>query len=337
MMGMRRGLVAWIAAIALLYGSSDANAETKTVRLATQYGISYLPLTIMEKLKLLEKHGERLGVELETEWVRFTGGTPMNEALISGNLDFASGGIGPLLTLWGRTRDNLGVRGVSAVNAMPQYLNTINPAVKTVADFTEKDRIALPAVRTSLHAVLLQMAAEKAFGKGQHSKLDPLTVSMSHPDGLAALLSRKTEITAHFTAAPYMYEELENPGVHKVLDSYEIIGGPHTFIVMWATGRFAKENPKVMEAFLAALDEAIEKIKAQPAEMAALWVEAEKSKLVDVPGAIKLITTAENEWTMTPKNTMAFAEFMHRVGLTPAKPDSWKDLFFEGVHKLPGS
>ena len=222
----RLGPTRWILVAMLLIASWGASAETRTVRLATQYGISYLPLTIMEKLKLLEKHGERLGVDLRAEWVRFTGGTPMNEALISGNLDFASGGVGPLLTLWGRTRANLDVRGVSAVNSMPQYLNTVNPNVKTVADFTEDDRIALPAVRTSLHAVLLQMAAEKAFGRGEHGRLDALTVSMSHPDGLNAMLSGKTEITAHFTAAPYMYEELKDKRVHKVLDSYEVLWGP---------------------------------------------------------------------------------------------------------------
>jgi NitT/TauT family transport system substrate-binding protein len=40
---------------------------------------------------------------------------------------------------------------------------------------------------------------------------------------------------------------------------------------------------------------------------------------------------------MTPKKVMAYAEFMSRNGLIPAKPESWKDLFFEEVHNLPGS
>src|SRR3954471_23209057 len=155
-----RVLIVCSAFLTLVLGSS-VDAQTRTVRVATQYGISYLPLTIVEKLKLLEKQGRRLGLDLRTDWVRFTGGTPMNEALIAGHLDFASGGIGPLLTLWGKTRGNLDVRGVTAINAMPQYLNAISPNIRTVADFSDKDRLALPAVRTSLHAVLLQMAAEK--------------------------------------------------------------------------------------------------------------------------------------------------------------------------------
>ena len=142
-----------------------AEAEAVEVRLAKQFGVSYLPLTVMQEKQLLEKAGKEAGVEITTQWLRFTGGTPMSEALISNNLDFASGGVGPLLTIWSRTSGNLGVKGVACINTMPIYLNTINPDVKTLADFTAKDRIALPAVRVSIQAITLQMAAAKAFGE----------------------------------------------------------------------------------------------------------------------------------------------------------------------------
>src|SRR5512143_2180553 len=112
----RRGRWLWLLPVAA--GSmlvANANAETRTGRIATQYGISYLPLTIMAEKKLLEAEGKKLGLDLATDWVRFTGGPPMNEALISGNLDFASGGIGPFTTIWARTRNNLKVKGVTAL------------------------------------------------------------------------------------------------------------------------------------------------------------------------------------------------------------------------------
>src|SRR5215471_18991092 len=138
-----------VAIAVLALGPAAVRAETRTVRVAKQFGISYLPLTFMEEKNLLEEHGRKLGLDLKTEWVQFVSGTPMNEAIISGNLDFASGGVAPLLTIWSKTRGNLGVKGVAALNSMPLDLNTINPAVKTVKDFTDKDRIALPAVRVS--------------------------------------------------------------------------------------------------------------------------------------------------------------------------------------------
>ena len=323
------------AALAAVLLAPGAEAQTK-VRLAKQFGISYLPLTVMEEKKLLEEHGKKLGLDLQTDWVKFTGGPPMNEALISGNLDFASGGVGPLLTIWSRTQKNLGVKGVAAMNSMPLYLNSINPEVKALKDFTEKDRIALPAVKVSIQAVTLQMAAEKAFGPGQHGKLDPLTVSMSHPDGMAAMMTGRSEITGHFSSAPFQYQQLADPRVRKVIDSYEVLGGPHTFNVVWTSTRFRNENPKIVQAFLGALEESIKFINASQKEAAELWVKAEGSKM-PAAEAERIIRLPENEWTMVPKKVMAYAEFMSRIGLIPVKPESWKDAFFEDLHGQPGS
>jgi NitT/TauT family transport system substrate-binding protein len=320
----------------LAFGASGAQAETQTVRLAKQFGISYLPLTVMEDKKLLEAQGKKLGLDLQTDWVKFTSGTPMNEAILSGQLDFASGGVGPLLTIWSKTRSNVGVKGVAALNAMPLYLNTINPNVKTIKDFTDKDRIALPAVKVSIQAVTLQMAAEKAFGPGQQDKLDSLTVSLGHPDGMAQMMGGKSEITAHFTSAPFQYQELDDKRVHKVLDSYDVLGGPHTFNSVWASSKFYKEHRKVVQAFNAALDEAIQFIKKDPAGAAALWVRVENSKL-PVAYAEKIIRDPQNEWTMTPKKVMGYADYMARAGMIAKKPDSWKDVYFDEIHKLPGS
>src|SRR5205085_1694119 len=82
----------------------------------------------------------------------------------------------------------------------------------------EKDKIALPAVKVSIQAVTLQMAAEKVFGEGQQNRLDSLTVSMSHPDAQVALLSGASEVTAHFSSPPFQYQQLKKPGIHTVLN-----------------------------------------------------------------------------------------------------------------------
>lgn len=324
------------ASIAFSFATAGANAETRTVRVAKQYGVSYLTLTVMEEKKLIESEGKKLGLDLKTEWLRFTGGPPMNEAIVSGNLDFASGGVGPLVTAWARTKDNIKIKGIAAINAMPLFLNTIKPEIKTIKDFTEKDRIALPAVKVSIQAVILQMAAEKAFGKGQAHKLDHLTVSLSHPDGFAQMMSGRSEITAHLTSAPYQYEELKDKRVHRVLNSYDVLGGPHTFNSVYATEKLYKGEPKVVKAFLAALEDAIKYIKSDPDGAAALWVKNTHSKL-PVAEVARIVKLPENEWTMTPKKTMVFAEYMSRVGMIPVKPTSWKDYYIDAVHNLPGS
>src|SRR5215216_1438886 len=201
-----------VAVVADPFGTGALAEENKQIRIAKQYGISYLPIMVMEEKLLIEKHARQQGLgDVKTEWMQFSSGTAMNEALISGTLDLASGGVGPLVTIWAKTKGNLNVKGVAAINSMPLYLNTNNPSVKTIKDFTAKDRIALPAVKVSIQAVTLQMAAEKLLGK--HDALDHLTVSMSHPDATAALLSGQSEITAHFGSPPFHYTQLQNPKV----------------------------------------------------------------------------------------------------------------------------
>ena len=217
-----------VAAIGLLSigFSGAAHAEADTVRIAKQYGISYLPLTLMEEEKLFEQQAKKQGLDIKVEWLRFIAGAGMNDALLSGNLDLASGGVPSLLLIWGKTQTSLKVKGVAALNAMPIYLVTTNPDIKTIMDFTGKDKIALPATKISIQAVTLQMAAEQAFGKGQQEKLDIFTVSMGHPDAMVAMLGGKAEINSHFGSAPFQEQELADPRVHKVLDSYDVLGGP---------------------------------------------------------------------------------------------------------------
>jgi NitT/TauT family transport system substrate-binding protein len=321
----------------LTMSAGAADAETKTVRFAQQFGVGYLPLSLMQEMALVEKHAERQGLgKITVEWTKLTGGAPINDALISGQIDFASGGVGPLVTIWAKTKGSLNVKGIAALNAMPLYLNTINPDVKTLKDLTDKDRIALPSVKVSIQAVTLQMAAEKAFGEGKHDALDKLTVSMSHPDGMASMLSGKSEITAHFTAAPFMYQELGDPRVKRLLSSYDVVGGPVTFNLLWAKQEFIDDNPKLSSAIFAALEEAMGFIAKNPREAAVRWVKVENSKLS--PDFVeKIIRDPDNKWTTAPQRLMAYADFMHKVGSIKVKPSDWKELFFPMIHGKEGS
>lgn len=313
-----------------------ARAEMSELKVAQQYGIGYLPLMVMEEQKLIEKHAKANGIDVTVSWAKFAGGNVMNDALLSNSLQFASGGVGPLVTIWSRTRGNLDVKGVAAINSMPLYLNTRNPAVKTIKDFTDKDKIALPAVKVSIQAVTLQMAAEKAFGDGQQNKLDPLTVSMSHPDAQVALLSGGSEITAHFGSPPFQYQQLKDPAIHTVLNSYDVLGGPATFNVVFTTSKFRNENPKLYDAFVKALDEATAMINKDKHRAAESYLRMSKDK-----ASLKEIEDMLNDpaivITTTPQNVMKYVDFMYKIGSIKTKAASWKDLFFPNVYSLPGS
>jgi NitT/TauT family transport system substrate-binding protein len=331
-----RSALTFVAAALSLAILPAAHAEVSEIHVSRQYGISYLPLMIMEDQKLIEKHAKASGIDVKVDWSKFASGAVMNDALLSGNLQFASGGVAPFTTLWAKTRSNLDVKAVAAINSMPLYLVTNNPKVKTLKDFTDKDKIALPAVKVSIQAVTLQMAAEKAFGAGQEHKLDHLTVSMSHPDGETALLSGKSEITAHLSSPPFQYQELEHKGMHRVLNSYDVLGGPATFNVVWTTAKFHDENPKVYAAFVAALDEATAQINGNKRAAAETYLRISKDKdsLDDI---LKMLNDPEIKYTTTPNNVMKYVDFMHKIGSIKVKPDSWKDMFFPNAQKLSGS
>lgn len=314
---------------------APAQAEVKEVRVAKGFGIGYLPLLVMEHEQLYEKHAKAAGLtDSVAKWIVFDGGANQATMLIGGNLEVSSGGLGPLITLWSRTREQGDIRGMASINSMPLYLNTRNPDVKTIKDFTEKDRIALPVVKTSIQAVVLQMAAEKAFGK--HDQLDQRTTALSHPDGTTALLSGATEITAHLTAPPFQHQQLKDPKIRRVFSSYDVVGGPHTFNLIWTTAKFRTENPKAYGAFLAGLKEAIDKINADKKAYAKMFVETQKSRLT--PEFVEeIMVSPEVKFTMAPEGVAAFAAFMNKVGSIKILPKDWKDVFFPEVHNLPGN
>ncbi|GLS45376.1 nitrate ABC transporter substrate-binding protein [Methylobacterium brachythecii] len=317
-----------IGAVAILVASIPAaSAEVATVRLARQFGISYLPLTLMQELNMLEKRAKEQGLDVKTEWLRFTGGSGMNEALLAGNLDFASGGVGPFLTIWGKTTTNLKVKGVAALNAMPLWLVSVNPNAKSLKDLGPGDKIALPTAKTSIQAITLQMAAAKMFGEKEASKFDSLTVSMGHPDAQVAMLGGKSEITGHFGSPPFQEQEMKDPRAHKIVDSFDVLGGPHTFNLVWASSKFVTANPKVTAAFIAALEDSLKLIRDEPAKAIEIWIKAENVKLNPAEAA-EILKSPQNEWTTRPKRMLSYLDFMNRVGLVSAKASSEAELFF---------
>lgn len=53
--------------------------------------------------------------------------------------------------------------------------------------------------------------------------------------------------------------------------------------------------------------------------------------------AEKIIRDKNNIWTMTPQKIVQMADYMGRAGMIPVTPKSWKDMFINEVHDLPGS
>jgi len=332
---MQRLSILIAAAAASLFAS---NAGAQEVRIARQFSMGYLQFNVMEHEKLLEKHAAALGLkDVKIDWTTFNGPDAMNNALISDSIDIVAGGVPGLVTLWARTKGTANeVKGISALSSQPFLMNTRSDHIKSIADLKDSDRIAVPAVKVSVQAVALQMAAAKLHGQANYGKYDSLTVSMSPPDATIALLAGSGEINNVFSVPPFQQQQLDKPGIRTVLNSFDIMDGPHTFTVAWTSTRFREKNPALYKALLAALKEATEIVDKDRQKAAGYWIEDVKSKLpLDKVAAV--ISGPQVRWTMAPENTMKFANFMASVGSIRQAPQSWKEMFFPEVHDLDGS
>lgn len=326
-----------LSIVALLLPAQSVRAQSTELRVAEQFGIAYLPFAVMKEQRLIEKHASTNGLQgVKVNWLQFGSGSGMNDALISGNLDFAAAGIPSFLALWNKTKGSAEVHVAAGLNNIPVFLNTVNPSVRSIKDLTDSDKIALPAVKVSLQAMVLQMAASKEWGDANYARLDKLTVSMKHPDAMIALLSGRSEITAHFTAPPFMFQELERPGVRLLLNSADVLG-PHNFNVIYTSSRFRDQSPALYRAYLAALDEAMEWINSDKRAATHLYLRAASMKADQFDLMHKIVTDPRIEFTTVPNGLMKFAEFMHRVGTLGRKPASWKDLCFSEAAAKAGS
>lgn len=328
-------LFAGLALTGLLAG--PVSAAEGQLRIAKQFGIVYLVLNVVEDQKLIEKHGKAAGLDIKVEHVQLSGGSAVNDALLSGNIDVAGAGLGPLFTLWDRTRGRQNVKGVASLGNFPNYLVTNRPDVTSIADFTDKDRIALPAVGVSVHSRILQWASARLWGDKEFARLDRITVALPHPEAAAAIIKGGTEITGHFGNPPFQEQELAgNPNARVVLNSYDVQGGPATSSALYATERFYKESPKTYAAFVDALEEAAQFITANPEKAADIYLRDAGSKL-DRELLLKVIRSPEVAFKVAPQNTLGLGRFMHRVGAIKNEPKALEDYFFVNPRIAAGS
>lgn len=314
-----------------------AGAEVSNIRIAKQYGLGFLPIMVMESEGLFEKRAREEGLDVTAEWLTLGGPAAANEALLADNVDVIANGPPSFLVFWNRTKDTpMSIRGISPISTLPMWLNTKNPDIKSLEDFTEKDRIAVTAVKTSIPSIIMQMWAAEKWGIDQYDRLDALTTSLPHPDGMAALLSN-TEITAHFTSPPFQYRQLKVDGIHRVATSYELMGSPATFTLLFGKDRFIEANPKTVNALFLAMKDAQDFIKENPDAAADLYLRMAGEAGTSKEEVLEILADPDVEFTNLPQSFMKYAEFMTKVGTLTTAPDQWTDLFIEQIHELPGN
>ncbi|HEY7338679.1 MAG TPA: hypothetical protein VH639_27570 [Bryobacteraceae bacterium] len=333
-----------VAALALVSalagcGRPRSGSETTEVRIPKGAGgAGFLPLLVMEKYQLIEKQAAAAGLpNLHVRWIDLGGPSVVNDALLSGSADIIAAGPPAFLTLWDRTFDSAKVKGIAAMSSLPMYLDTRTEHLKSLDDLKEGDKIAVTALKVSIPALIMQMYASQKYGLAEAARFDKYTVTMTHPDGLIALLAGSGGVDAHFTSPPFHQRERKDPRVRTILTSDDVMGGPATFTMISASSAFREHNPKVFAAVLAALEEANRMIAADKVMAAKLLIDSAGGAGFSVEEMTAVLNDPAIRFTTTPENVTKYAEFMYRAGSIKHQPASWKDLFFQDIHNAPGS
>ncbi len=335
----RRAAVTTLAGGAsLLAAPAIVAAETPlAVTIVQQRGLMYLPVDMMVTGGVLQQEATKLGLgKVEATARALSGPAAITDALLSGSAQYGAAALPSLLTLWDKTHGTPNeIRAVGTMSNGAMVLYTINPNVKTIADFTEKDRIAVPSVRISFNAMMLEMAAEKLWNDPH--RLDHLTVGLGHADAVAALSAGygSATVTAHIAVQPFTDRGLKLPGAHVVADSREVFGGPLTQVSLLATKQTRDKNPTLFKAVGNALETSIKMCNADKDAAAVLWKKAQNaSESIDELRA--LLDDPGFEFTSQPHRIATFAAFLKRIGTMKTEVGSWKELFWETAYDQQG-
>jgi NitT/TauT family transport system substrate-binding protein len=334
----KRGVAAMCVAavLAAAVSPAPARAEADQVRIAQPYGLLYLPSYVVADRHMIEEKAAEAGLgKVTVTLTRLASGPAGSDMLLAGDADLAMGGWGPALTIWDKTHGK--VRGMMPLSSSPMYVVSTDPRIHTLADFTDKDRIAVSAIKVTDQAITLQMAAAKQWGWDARFRLDSLTVAMSNPDGQAALMGGLSEVRNHATIIPFSIAELESGKAHLVLTSDDVMDPGASSVIVYASQKFHDGSPKLYAITAAAFEEAITWINTHTREAAEIYLAREPNKAGLAWIEKMMADPTKIRYGATPRGMQAHADFMHKVGTLKSDPGSWKDLFWENMWSKDGS
>ncbi len=298
-------------------GESEQAEGPAKITVAYQYGMAYAPITIMQEKGLIEKN---YGGEIEIEWVNLNSGAAINEGFAAGEIDVAGMGVGPFVT--GVTA-GIPYKMYSSYSAQPHKLMTNNENIKTLADITPENKIALVNVGSIQH-ILLSMLAKEELGDAR--ALDERIAAMSHPDGMTALLSGSVD--CQLTTSPYIYQEQEAGNVYEVEGLDQVWPDGNAFIVGLISNKVSEEQPEVYNAIVAATKEAIDYINNNQEEAAAILAEKQD---VEASQVLEWMSDPACVFDTKLPGVMDMANFMAEEGFIEKAPESFEAITTESA------
>lgn len=320
---MKRLLCICLTMIAL---SQAAMAQTP-VKIGIGFGVGFLPMFIADDMHLVQKYAKEAGLDVAPSYIRFSGSSAMQDAVLSSAVDMGVYGVAAMLIAWDKARGTpMQVFGICGVNSTPLVLVTNKADAKDITDLAPGDKIAMPAM-VSPQMYALQMIAEKRYGAGQQDKFRTSVVALPHPESVNALLSGGTEVKAYFSTPPFTQIVLDSGKAHVLTTSEEAFGGRSTFLALGATKRYLDANPKMAEVMVKALREAGDIIRNSPEKAAEIYLKVEPSRALDIAKVTAILKAEHDDFGTEVTGVKATADFMSRIGGLRRVPASYKDVF----------
>jgi NitT/TauT family transport system substrate-binding protein len=288
--------------------------DSKVIRIGYIPGLTGSALHLIYELNLIEKYAPDVSVEL----IRFESGVSVNEAFISNNIDVVEYSLPNFL---------IGVdRGIqfkisSASNYVQVSVQTNNPLIQDLTDVSPDDRIAVLSI-TGFPNMLIQMAAEQQLGN--YNALEHLTVVMNTEEAELALIN-KSGITLHSVQLASAIRQ-NNAGFPTILTDVDILGEKCATFVNVASVDFFEQHPDLYEAYLYALEDAIELINDRNDE--AIGIIAKRENISE-DIFFELLDSGRLSFSSTATYPiMPIADFMHKVGLISNETLDINRLYF---------
>ncbi len=301
-----------ISVFLVVFSSCSNKSGDLSVTIAEQYGLAYAPLQIVKEKQFIED--QLPGVKVN--WVRLGNTAAIREAILGGKVDIGFMGIPPFLIGWDKGMEWKIFTGLSKAKI---GLVTWRDDINNLSDFGPDDRIALPQPGSIQH-ILLSMAAQKQLG--QSDIFDNQLVTMKHPDGMSALLSRR-DVAAHFTSPPYIMMELSQPDMKLVVDGKEAMGGNFTFIAGMVTDKFSTEHPEILSIIRNSIAKAGEVIRKDPDEAVSIL---KKDYSISEATLHSYLTGGGLEYSDEVQGLSKFIEFMKAEGYLERTPENMDEI-----------
>jgi sulfonate transport system substrate-binding protein len=289
-------------------GSEAASKADKVVRIGYQ---KYGSLIILKTSGALDKALAEKGWRVD--WKLFVAGPVLLEALNAGSLDFGTTGEAP--PIFGQAA-NAPLLYVANEPPSPEGEAILVPKdskLKTVADLKGK-KIALNK-GSNVHYLLV-----KALEKAGVAYKDVQTVFLSPPDARAAF--ERGSVDAWVIWDPFLGAAQAQLGARTLRDGTGLVNNVQFY---FSTRSFAQANPSVVQAIIAAVDEADKWAREKPHEAAAqLSPEVGLSVEILDPLVKRLGLDVEVITDKVIADQQKIADAFHGLGLIP-KPLKVKD------------